>query len=103
MSEQIKIITFADLMERGFLEIGDGYRAKLEELGGDGPFFLRAGLLVKQGFDWASAERFRADGFPKVRSKLGRPGDTMVTTKGNVSGGPLMFRQELRSSSIHLT
>ncbi len=86
MSEKIKIITFADLMERSILEIGDGYRAKLEELGGDGPFFLRAGLLVKQGFDWASAERFRADVFPKVRSKLGQSGDTMVTTKGNSVG-----------------
>jgi type I restriction enzyme S subunit len=86
MSEQVKINTFADLMERGVLEIGDGYRAKLEELGGDGPFFLRAGLLVGQGFDWASAERFRADVFPKVRSKIGQPGDTMVTTKGNSVG-----------------
>jgi len=86
MSEQINVSTFADLMERGILEIGDGYRAKLEDLGGDGPFFLRAGLLSERGFDWASAERFRADVFSKVRSKLGRPGDTMVTTKGNSVG-----------------
>src|SRR6266496_25417 len=87
MSEQIKVITFGDLMERGVLEIGDGYRAKLEELGGDdGPFFLRAGLLVELGFDWASAERFRDDVLLKVRSKLGQPGDTMVTTKGNSVG-----------------
>jgi type I restriction enzyme S subunit len=86
MSEQIKITTFADLIERGALEIGDGYRAKLEELGGDGPLFLRAGLLVEQGFDWASAERFHANVLPKVRSKIGHPGDTMVTTKGNSVG-----------------
>jgi type I restriction enzyme S subunit len=86
MSRQIKITTFADLIEQGVLEIGDGYRAKLEELGGDGPVFLRAGLLVEQGFDWAAAERFRSDTVPKLRSKIGRPGDTMVTTKGNSVG-----------------
>ena len=86
MSEQLEIVTFADLMGQGILEIGDGYRAKLEELGGDGPFFLRAGLLIDQGFEWASAERFHSDFFPKMRSKLGQPGDTMVTTKGNSVG-----------------
>lgn len=86
MSEQPCAITFDELISRGILEIGDGYRAKLEELGGDGFIFLRAGLLGKDGFNWAGAERFRAEIGPKLRSKLSRPGDTLVTTKGNSVG-----------------
>jgi type I restriction enzyme, S subunit len=66
MSEHMKVITFTDLMERGILEIGDGYQAKLEELGGDGPLFLRAGLLTEQGLDWSAAERFCVDIASKV-------------------------------------
>ena len=86
MSEHAIITTFAELMQRGVLEIGDGYRAKLEELGGNGPIFLRAGLLTDRGFDWAAGERFHADRPVSLSSKFGRPGDTMVTTKGNSIG-----------------
>lgn len=85
MSEP-RAVTFAELVAHGALTIGDGYRAKLEELGGDGPIFLRAGLLSKQGIDWDTAERFRAEVIPKLQSKLGMAGDTMVTTKGNSVG-----------------
>lgn len=85
MPEQVKT-TFADLMRLGVLGIGDGYRAKLEELGGDGPIFLRAGLVTERGFDCSSAERFHASAAEKLRFKSGRPGDTMVTTKGNSVG-----------------
>jgi type I restriction enzyme, S subunit len=86
MTEQRKVVTFAELVERGILEIGDGYRAKLDELGGNGPIFFRAGLLSDRGIDWAIAERFHAELLPKVRSKLSRVGDTIVTTKGNSVG-----------------
>jgi type I restriction enzyme S subunit len=86
MPERRKPTTFADLVERGILEIGDGYRAKLDELGGNGPIFLRAGLLSERGIDWTSAERFRAELISTVRSKFGRSGDTIVTTKGNSVG-----------------
>jgi len=86
MSENSKIVTFAELVERGVLEIGDGYRAKLDELGGNGPIFLRAGLLTHQGLIWEPAERFHAHLAAKVKSKLGLPGDTIVTTKGNSVG-----------------
>lgn len=86
MPEEPRRISFAELVAHGALTIGDGYRAKLEELGGDGPLFLRAGLLSKRGIDWDAAERFRAEAIPKLQSKLGMAGDTMVTTKGNSVG-----------------
>jgi type I restriction enzyme S subunit len=71
---------------QGILEIGDGYRAKLEELGGYGPIFLRAGLVSGRGFDWDGAERFNAELIQKLKPKLGHVGDTLVTTKGNSIG-----------------
>jgi type I restriction enzyme, S subunit len=78
--------TFQDLIATELLEIGDGYRAKNSELGGDGPVFLRAGHLTDTGFDFADTERFRTELWPLVRGKLARPGDTVVTTKGNSTG-----------------
>jgi type I restriction enzyme, S subunit len=86
MSEQPDVATFGELIAEGILEIGDGYRAKLEELGGDGPIFLRAGLLSEQGLNWDAGERFHEELASKLQSKLGRPGDTLVTTKGNSVG-----------------
>ena len=77
---------FADLIADGILEIGDGYRAKNEELGGDGPIFLRAGLVQDSGIDLADAERFLVGRIPVLSGKLSRPGDVLVTTKGNSTG-----------------
>ena len=85
MSER-RTTTFRELVATGTLEIGDGYRAKLEELGGTGPIFLRAGLLSDHGIDWTRAERFREELAQQVNSKLGRAGDTVITTKGNSVG-----------------
>ena len=45
-------VTFADLIGAGVLEIGDGYRAKLNELGGDGPIFLRAASVSDGSIDY---------------------------------------------------
>lgn len=86
MAEKAESTTFGKLVKLGILEIGDGYRAKLEELGGNGPIFLRAGLLKEHEIDWAQGERFHAELSGKVKSKLGSPRDTMVTTKGNSVG-----------------
>jgi very-short-patch-repair endonuclease len=68
------------------LEIGDGYRAKNEELGGDGLIFLRAGHVTDTHIDFNGVERFYAELETRVRSKLGKPGDAVVTTKGNSTG-----------------
>jgi type I restriction enzyme S subunit len=78
--------TFGQLIADGALEIGDGYRAKNEELGGDGLIFLRAGHVTDTHIDFEGAERFHAALESRVRSKLARPGDAVVTTKGNSTG-----------------
>lgn len=80
------VVTFSDLIDQGVLEIGDGYRAKNDELGGDGPIFLRAGLVQDDGIDLSKAERFLAGRIPAVAGKMSRPGDVLVTTKGNSTG-----------------
>ena len=78
--------TFAELIAEGALDIGDGYRAKNEELGGDGPIFLRAGHVTDSHIDFSGVERFHAELEPRVRSKFSKPGDAVVTTKGNSTG-----------------
>ncbi|MDF5853787.1 hypothetical protein P4209_11820 [Pseudomonas aeruginosa] len=37
--------SFSKLIEQGVLEIGDGYRAKNDELGGDGLIFYALGMF----------------------------------------------------------
>ncbi|QPD04234.1 MAG: hypothetical protein Nkreftii_002008 [Candidatus Nitrospira kreftii] len=81
-----EMTTFANLIEEGALEIGDGYRAKNEELGGDGLIFLRAGHVTNSHVDFTGVERFHAALEARVRSKLSIPGDAVVTTKGNSTG-----------------
>ena len=78
--------TFAELIVDGALEIGDGYRAKNEELGGDGLIFLRAGHVTDTHIDFEGVERFHKELEPRVQSKLAKPGDAVVTTKGNSTG-----------------
>jgi type I restriction enzyme S subunit len=68
------------------LLLSDGYRAKNEELGGDGLIFLRAGHLTDSRIDFDGVERFRTELERKVRAKQSQPGDVMVTTKGNSTG-----------------
>lgn len=77
--------TFAELIERGVLQIGDGHRAKLTELGGDGPMFLRAGLASDGGLRLQDADRFRVE-VAVPPTKFARARDTFVTTKGNSIG-----------------
>jgi len=78
--------TFATLIQAQALEIGDGYRAKNSELGGDGPFFLRAGHVRDTHIDFDGADRFHRELTGAVTSKMSCPGDVIVTTKGNSTG-----------------
>src|SRR5437867_12750604 len=78
--------SFGELIAEGALEIGDGYRAKNEELGGDGLIFLRAGHVTDTHIDFAGVERFHVELEPRVRTKLAKPGDAIITTKGNSTG-----------------
>ena len=85
-AETWQTMTFQAMIEAGLLEIGDGYRAKNEELGGDCPMFLRAGHVTDTRIDFSRVERFRAELTDQVRPKMAQHGDTIVTTKGNSTG-----------------
>ncbi len=81
-----KETTFRDLVAINALALSDGYRAKLDELGGNGPLFLRAGALTDQGFTWKDLDAFHADRAEALSGKMGRRGDVVITTKGNSIG-----------------
>lgn len=85
-ADRWRTFTFQELIDGGLLEIGDGYRAKNDELGGDGPLFLRAGHVTDTHIDFGGVERFHAELADQVQPKLARHGDTIVTTKGNSTG-----------------
>ena len=71
------------LIGEGRLVIGDGYRAKNEELGTRGLPFARAGN-INEGFRFADADRFPEEDLCRVGSKVSQPGDVVFTSKGTV-------------------
>jgi type I restriction enzyme S subunit len=73
----------ADLIARQELAIGDGYRAKNEELGKHGLPFARAGN-INEGFQFANADRFPEDNLHRLGNKVSAPGDVVFTSKGTV-------------------
>jgi type I restriction enzyme, S subunit len=75
--------TAAELIEDEFLVIGDGYRAKNEELSKLGIPFARAGNIDK-GFNFTGADCFPIEHIRKVGEKVSRPGDVVFTSKGTV-------------------
>jgi type I restriction enzyme S subunit len=81
-----RTVRFQDLIDGKLLEIGDGYRAKNSELGGDGPIFLRAGQVSDSHVSFEGVERFHARLADSLQPKMSKAGDTMVTTKGNSTG-----------------
>lgn len=80
-----RVSTFGELVTAAVLEIGDGYRAKNEELGGDGPVFLRAAYLQDAGFVMDKPDRF-LNSTAHFGSKIAQVGDVVITTKGNSTG-----------------
>jgi type I restriction enzyme S subunit len=89
--------SFAELIQTKALEIGDGYRAKNSELGGDGPIFLRAGHVRDTHIDLGGVERFQSHLAKAVTSKMCQLGDVIVTTKGNSTGRTSYVSQDLPS------
>jgi type I restriction enzyme S subunit len=81
----IRLATFGELVADGVLEIGDGYRAKLDELGSNGLLFLRA-KEVADGAITYDGDRFRPELRARLTLKLGLPGDVVITTKGASTG-----------------
>jgi type I restriction enzyme S subunit len=73
----------AELLRDGALEIGDGYRAKNSELGVTGIPFARV-QNIRNGFELSNADLFPVEDLGKVGSKVSRPGDCVITTKGSV-------------------
>jgi type I restriction enzyme S subunit len=86
MASEWREFTFSELIDAKLLEIGDGYRAKISELGGQGPIFLRAGHVTETHIDFTEVDRFHVDSESAVTSKMSRVGDVIVTTKGNSTG-----------------
>ena len=86
MAGERREVTFQQLLDEGLLEIGDGYRAQNNELGGTGPIFLRAGHVTDSHINFVGVEPVHEHLSEKVRSKMSKVGDTIITTKGNSTG-----------------
>ncbi|MCP9469505.1 MAG: DUF559 domain-containing protein [Nitrospira sp.] len=73
----------SQLLDAGILAIGDGYRAKNEELAASGVPFARAGN-IKDGFHFDDADHFPEEHLFRVGNKVSQPGDVVFTSKGTV-------------------
>ncbi len=78
--------SFEQLVKSGKLAVGDGYRAKNDELGGDGAIFLRSAYLQDHGWILEEPDRFKTLDTAQFREKVARLHDTVITTKGNSLG-----------------
>lgn len=78
--------TFGNLVAGGILSVGDGYRAKNEELGDNGPIFLRSAYLQDTGWVLDTPDRLAKQPIDGFGSKVAQLGDTVLTTKGNSLG-----------------
>jgi type I restriction enzyme S subunit len=73
----------SQLMADGKLVIGDGYRAKNEELASIGLPFARAGN-INDGFRFDDADHFPEESLARVGNKVSQAGDVVFTSKGTV-------------------
>lgn len=97
--------TFSDLLKGRILAIGDGYRAKNEELGDLGPIFLRSGYLQDNGWVLSEPDRISRQPTNGFGSKVAQLDDTVLTTKGNSLGRLGLVDQAVAGSiySPHLS
>jgi len=91
-------VSFQQLIDDGLLQIGDGHRAKLDELGGQGLIFLRGEAVGHRQIGVEGCDRFHETLTPKLKAKVSRAGDTVITTKGNSTGRAAYVRDELPPS-----
>lgn len=75
--------TVEKLIDEGLIAIGDGYRAKNNELSQTGLPFARAGN-INQGFKFDDADHFPLERISTVGEKISRSGDVVFTSKGTV-------------------
>jgi type I restriction enzyme S subunit len=90
-----KTVSFQQLIDDGLLQIGGGHRAKLDELGGQGLIFLRGEAVGHRQIGVEGCDRFHETLTPKLKAKVSRAGDTVITTKGNSTGRAAYVRDEL--------
>ncbi len=76
-------VSTSELIARGLLAIGDGYRAKNTELARKGIPFARAGN-IEGGFSFREADLFPLEDLHRVGSKVSQTGDVVFTSKGTV-------------------
>ena len=72
-----------DLIATKKLLVGDGYRAKNDELSSSGLPFARAGN-IDSGFRFDGADHFPEENLARVGNKVSEPGDVVFTSKGTV-------------------
>jgi type I restriction enzyme S subunit len=73
----------SDLAADGVLQVGDGYRAKNDEMASEGLPFARAGN-IDNGFDFVGADLLGSPGVSKAGDKVSRACDVVFTSKGTV-------------------
>lgn len=77
------LLSIAQLISDGILFIGDGYRAKNEELADHGLPFAR-GANINNGFLFDDVERVPSEKLQRIGNKVSKPGDVVFTSKGTV-------------------
>lgn len=83
-------VTIRELVASGVLQVGDGYRTRRDQLGQPGVPILRV-AEVQDGRLEPRLEDFVRDEYrPSIGSKLSRPNDVVVTTKGTVGRAVLI-------------
>ena len=83
MAREWRLHDVSALIDGGSLLIGDGYRAKNEELSSSGLPFARAGS-INNGFQFDDADYFPEARLLRVGNKISQPGDVVFTSKGTV-------------------
>lgn len=78
-----KRYSVANLISDGVLFVGDGYRARNEELANHGIPFARVSN-IKDGFQLENADQFPEKDLYKVGNKISQYGDVVLTSKGTV-------------------
>jgi len=79
MSHELQKYSIAKLIAEEALTIGDGYRAKNEELGSSGVPFARAGN-INGDLDFAFTDYFPEHRIAVVGDKMSRPDDVVFTS-----------------------
>jgi type I restriction enzyme, S subunit len=82
-SSKLKTWNTSDLIDRRVLDIGDGYRAKNNEMGSIGLPFARAGN-INGGFRFDDADILEERSVSRAGEKVAQSGDVVFTSKGTV-------------------